>query len=125
MKKYISIAILIISVSTIISGLLQIVAPGFVLRFIGAQVSLPLAHLFATIGLFMAIFGGMMIHALYSSAGNQAAILWSSFQKFGACLAVVAGILHGVFSIVAGTVAAFDLLSGILFIYYYNLRKRS
>lgn len=123
MRKYISIAILIISVSTIISGLLQIVAPAFVLRFIGAQVSLPMSHLFGTIGLFMAIFGGMMIQALYSSSGNPAAILWSAFQKFGASLAVVAGILHGVFSLVAGSVAAFDLVSGILFIYYYKLRK--
>ena len=124
MKKYISLIIIIISVSTIISGLLQVLAPGFVLHFIGAEVSLASSQLFATIGLFMAIFGGMMMHALYSSSANQAAILWSAFQKFGACLAVIAGILQGVFAPVAGGVAAFDLLSGILFLYYFKLRKK-
>jgi hypothetical protein len=120
MKKHLNLIVVAISVATVFSGLLQVVAPEFVLRTIGAEVTSTTRHFFAIIGMFMALFGGMALHAVYSVSNDNIAILWASFQKFGAAVAVGLGIAYGVFSILAGGVALFDLFSGIVFFYYYN-----
>lgn len=75
-------------------------------------------HFFAIVGMFMALFGGMMLHAVYSAYPNKVAILWASFQKLGAFAAVGLGILNEIFSPIAAGVAFFDLFSGLLFLYY-------
>lgn len=118
MKKYIRLVILLISVATLFSGGMQAIAPAFVLNFVGAAVDVAMKQLFATIGMFMFLFGGMMIHALYHEDDNRVVVIWSAFQKLGAAIAVAIGITKGVFSPVAGMVAAFDFVSGILFFVY-------
>ncbi len=118
MKKYIHLIIIFISIATIFSGLLQLFFPAFVLNIIGATVSETSSHFFAIVGMFMFLFGGLMLHAVYSSTPQRPAILWCSFQKLGAFVAVGLGILSGVFSPIAATVAFFDLFSGLLFLYY-------
>lgn len=75
-------------------------------------------HFFAIVGMFMALFGGMMLHAVYSAYPNEVVVLWAAFQKLGAFAAVGLGILHEVFSPIAAGVALFDLFSGLLFLYY-------
>jgi hypothetical protein len=79
--------------------------------------------LFATIGMFMFFFGGMMIHALYHEDDNRVVVIWSAFQKLGASVAVAIGILKGIFLPVAGMVAAFDLFSCVLFLVYLQSLK--
>jgi hypothetical protein len=118
MKKYISLLVILISIVTVISGLTQVVAPDFVLGFIGANITATSMHFFAIVGMFMALFGGMMLHAVYSVYPNEVAVLWASFQKLGAFLAVGLGVLNGIFSPIAAGVAFFDLFSGLLFLYY-------
>ncbi|MEK6478526.1 patatin [Catalinimonas sp. 4WD22] len=125
MKKYISLLVILISVITVISGLTQVVAPEFVLRFIGASVTVTSMHFFAIVGMFMALFGGMVLHAIYSAYPNDVAILWAAFQKIGAFAAVSLGVFSEIFSPIAAGVAIFDLFSGLLFLYYLrNLRSR-
>lgn len=124
MKKYLKLVILIISIATVFSGLLQIISPGFVLNIIGAEITQTTKHFFAIVGMFMALFGGMMIQALYSVNPNEAAVLWASFQKLGAAVAVGLGIFLGIFNWLASSVAIFDLLSGIIFLWYYQMEKR-
>ena len=123
MKKYLRIMLLLISVSTLISGALQVISPEFVLKFVGATVDLTTKQLFATIGMFMFFFGGMMIHALYNEDDNRIVVIWSIFQKLGASAAVAIGIVKGVFLPVAGLVSAFDFVSGILFFVYLQRLK--
>lgn len=123
MIKYLNIIVLLISVITIISGLTQIVAPGFVLNIIGAEITQATRHLFAIVGMFMALFGGMLIHAIYSTGQNNAAIFWASLQKLGAAAAVFIGIYHNLFSWLASGVAAFDLLSFFIIFWYYRQTK--
>jgi hypothetical protein len=124
MKKYLRLVLLLISVTTFISGVIQTVAPALVLNFVGAAIDLTNKQFFATIGMFMFLFGGMMIHALYNEDDNRVVVIWSALQKLGAALAVAAGIIKGVFLPVAGMVAAFDLFSGILFfVYLRNLNS--
>lgn len=121
MKKYIRLIILLISVATLFSGAMQVIAPAFVLNFVGAEIDTGTKQLFATIGMFMFLFGGMMIHALYHEDNNRVAVIWSGLQKLGASAAVFIGIFNGVFIPIAAGVALFDLLSALLFFYY--LRK--
>jgi hypothetical protein len=117
MRRYLNLLIIAISMATIASGLAQVVAPSFVLHFVGADITTTATQLFATIGIFLVLCGGLMLHAVYS-AYPSVAILWCAFQKIGACIAVLIGIANGVFSIMAIGIALFDLLSGILFLYY-------
>lgn len=123
MKKYFRLILLLISVTTFISGAMQVIAPAFVLNFVGAEIDTTTRQLFATIGMFMFLFGGMMIHALYHEDNNHVVVIWSALQKLGAAIAVTAGIMKGVFLPVAGMVAAFDLVSGILFFVYLRSLK--
>lgn len=124
MKKCLNILVILISIITVISGLTQAIAPGFVLGFIGAEISPTSAHFFAIIGMFMVLFGGLMLHAVYSPLPQEPAILWSALQKLGAAAAVTLGIYNGIFSIIASAVAAFDLFSGLLFLYYLRTIKK-
>ena len=121
MKKYIRLIILLISIATLFSGAMQVVAPAFVLNFVGAEIDTNTKQLFATIGMFMFMFGGMMVHALYHEDNNRVVVIWSGLQKLGASVAVFVGIFNGTFILLAAGVAVFDLLSGLLFFYY--LRK--
>jgi hypothetical protein len=122
-KKYLNLSVVIISVATVLSGLAQVFAPAFVLGVIGAEVTPTSAHFFAIIGMFMALFGGLVLHAVYSAVSNPVAITWAAFQKLGAAVAVGVGIATGIFSMLAAAVAVFDLLSGVLFLYYMNRIK--
>jgi len=117
MRRYLNLLVIAISLATIASGLAQVVAPSFILRLIGGEITPSTAHFFGIIGMFMALFGGLMLHAVYS-AYPSVAILWCALQKIGASVAVVIGIVNGIFSFVASGVAVFDLFSGILFLYY-------
>lgn len=118
MKKYLNLTVILISIATIISGLVQLVVPGFVLNFIGASITPTTSHFFSIIGMFMTLFGGLMLHAVYSPQPQRPAILWSAFQKLGAFAAVGLGIFTGIFAPIAAGVALFDLFSGLLFLYY-------
>ncbi len=115
--------ILLISATTVISGLVQLAWPQFVLGLVGADRNPTSEQLFSTIGLFMALFGGMLLQAMRSPSTQSVAIFWSALQKFGACAAVIIGVERQVFSVLALAIAAFDGLSGCL-IFWYWLQSR-
>lgn len=123
MKKYLNLAVVIISLITLSSGLAQVFMPAVVLNLIGAEATPLSTHLFGIVGMFMALFGGLMLHAVYSARAGQEAIWWCAFQKLGAFGAVSLGVLNGLFSVLALGVALFDLFSGILFLYYIKTRR--
>ncbi|WP_204663852.1 patatin [Dyadobacter sandarakinus] len=125
MKKLINPLLITISLITIASGIAQIIAPAFVLSKISLTNSTLDGQLFATIGMFMAIFGTLLLHALYSPFPNRAAVLWCAVQKFGACVAVIYGVHRELFNFLALAVAIFDFFSGILIAYHYLSSKRA
>ena len=84
--------ILAISGITIVSGLVQMVVPGFVLGIVGVNRDTTSEQLFATIGMFMTIFGAMLLQALRSATSQQVAVFWAAMQKLGACIAVFIGV---------------------------------
>jgi hypothetical protein len=116
--------ILLISAATIISGLVQLVAPQFVLSIVGADINPTTEQLFATIGMFMALFGGMLLQAMRSPSTQSVAIFWSALQKFGASAAVIIGVERHVFSMIALAIATFDALSGCLILWYWFQVRR-
>ena len=124
MKQLIQPIIILISLATVFSGFTQIIAPAFVLQFIGGEISATTLQLFATIGMFMTLFGGLMLHAVYSPQPQKIVILWSAFQKFGAFVAVSLGVMNGLFEPIAYGVAFFDLFSALLFLYYLKLQGK-
>ena len=109
----------IIAAATLISGLVQIVAPGFVLDLVAGQRTPTTQHFFGIIGMFMALFGAMLLHALRDPSRQTVAIFWSAVQKFGASAAVAIGVERHLFSLLALGIASFDFVSGILVISYW------
>lgn len=124
-KNYLKIILKWISALTIVSGLLQILAPGFVLNMIGGEINDSTAYMFGIIGMFMMFFGGLLLHALFSKTDHPVAVLWCALQKFGAGVAVSMAVGSGLFSWLAIGVAVFDLFSGVLIaIYWYSISKK-
>lgn len=123
LNKYLNLILVLISLITVISGLVQIMMPSLVLQTIGAITSPIAAHLFAIVGMFMVLFGGLMLHTLYSTHTSAEAVLWCGLQKLGAFVAVTLGVIHGIFNPIALSVAIFDLFSALLFIYFLKQRR--
>lgn len=125
MKKYITLIVVVISGITIVSGLAQVVMPAFVLNVIGAEVTDISKHLFGIVGMFMALFGSLMLHTVYQTHTSKTAVFWCAMQKLGAFVAVSLGVFNELFSWMAMSVAIFDLISGILFLYYIKTLKEN
>jgi hypothetical protein len=112
-------ALLAIAVLTALSGTIQMLQPGFVLRLVGGPDGPALRFFFGILGMFMLLFGGLDFQALRAPAASQVLPLrWAAYQKLGAAGAVGLGVLRGFFGSLALLVAAFDLLTGILFLVY-------
>lgn len=111
--------ILAIGAITVVSGLVQAVAPQIVLGVFEAEATPTSRHFFAIVGMFMVLFGGMLCHALLSASEQHIAVLWAALQKFGAAGAVGIGSAMGIFCWMALGIAVFDLFSGLLILWYW------
>ena len=113
--------LVLISISTVVSGIVQIFAPSFMLGLISAEVTPATKQCFGTIGMFMFLFGGLLLQVLLSRQVVEPVFVWAGLQKVGAFIAVGLGVFHEVFGPKALIVAGFDLLSGILIFIYMKL----
>ncbi|MEP6743165.1 MAG: patatin [bacterium] len=116
--------LVLIAASTFLTGALQAIKPAFILRLLSAETTITSRHFFAIVGMFMVLFGGATLHALFSFKHHPVVILWSSLQKFGASVAVALGVQRGVFASLALVVAIIDFLSGVLAIWYWSRIRR-
>jgi len=123
MKKYLKLIVLLVSLITLMSGLIQLIKPGFVMKIIGVESSQTSMFFFAIVGMFMALFGGLMIHAIYSSRPQSAAVFWGVLQKAGAFTFLSTGIVMGIFNFLASGVAVFDLFCAIVYFMYLRQLK--
>ncbi|MBD8489042.1 patatin [Echinicola sp. CAU 1574] len=124
MKKNLTFIVIGISIITIISGVTQMIMPEMVLKIIGAEISDSTKHLFGIIGMFMALFGSLMVHTVYQTHTSKTAVFWCAMQKLGAFIAVTLGVFNGLFSWMAMGVAVFDLFSAGLFLYYLTTLQK-
>ena len=113
-------AVVLIAVITVISGVVQIAAPGVVLALMSTEATPTACHFFALIGMFMALFGGALLHALLARAAQPVVVLWAGLQKCGAVLGVALGVIYAVFAPFALLVALFDLVSAVLVLKYWR-----
>lgn len=124
-KNWLYWVLTLIAAATVLSGLVQMVAPGFVLRVVGGATDPAGEHFFRIVGMFMVLFGGMTLQALLSPLDHPLPVFWASLQKLGAAAAVGLGVSRGFFGSLALLVAGFDLLSGILLLAYWSSIRRS
>ncbi len=116
------IVLIAISAITVLSGLTQWIAPGFVLSFIAADSDVLSRQLFATVGMFMVITGAMFFQALRAGSYEPAIPLWIAAQKIFAAILVGYAVFNGNFLPLSLAVAGFDALSGVLaFLYWRRL----
>jgi len=109
---------------TVVSGLVQMLAPRLVLRLIGAAITPASAHFFGIVGMFMLLFGGALLHEVLSTPAQPIVALWAALQKVGAVAGVALGVVRGIFSPLALAVCGFDLISAlIIFAYWTRIRK--
>lgn len=99
---------------TVVSGLFQVVLPGFVLDVLGASSTPTTRHFFAIVGMFMAVIGALTLQALVAGPAPSYVIGWAALQKLAAFVAVTVGVVHDLFSMIALPVALFDLLTAVL-----------
>lgn len=110
-----------IAVITVLTGAAQLVMPAALLPLLAVQPTPAAAQLFATVGMFMMLFGGALLHAQRRTEALPVVLLWAALQKLGAAALVAWAVGRGVFAPLALAVAAFDAGSGALFI---DLRRR-
>lgn len=106
---------------TILTGVTQILFAARLLPILGVEPSAASEQLFATVGMFMLLFGAAVLHALRRREAANVVLLWSGWQKIGAALLVCWAVAHSIFTPMAMLIAVFDLASGLLF---FDLRWR-
>ena len=117
-------ALLLIGAITVVSGLAQLLAPGFVLAVIGGDTAPAATQGFATVGMFMVVTGAMLVQDLWRRSGEPTVPLWIGVQKVAAAALVGLGVMRDLFAPLALGVAAFDLVSGVLaFVFVARLKR--
>jgi hypothetical protein len=110
--------VMAIAAITLFTGSVQILFPAPILAVLSAEQSPAALHFFGLVGMFMALFGGALLHGLFAQQANRVVILWAGLQKFGAVAGVGIGVLHGIFAPLALLVTVFDFISGVLILTY-------
>lgn len=114
--------LIIIGFITMATGLLQILAPDYILGYIGGDIVASNQFSFGIIGMFMLLFGGLCIHTLYDNDTSRTALIWCAVQKLCAGLAIALAVSKGLFNNVALLIAVFDIVTSLLF---YNFIKNN
>jgi hypothetical protein len=120
----IRLVLIVIAAITAVSGLAQLVAPAKVLEVIARDPGALSAHLFATVGMFMVITGGMFLQSLLKRSAEPAIPFWIGVQKAAAAVLVVWAVYRGLFMPLSLGVAAFDAVTGIIaFVFWSRLPR--
>ena len=119
MKDKLTPTLKIIAILTILSGFLQMVRPHWVLTVVGAEITPTSGHFFAIVGMFMVLFGGLLLQVLFSKRPHRTALFWCGLQKLGATVAVGIGVARDIFSWLALGIVGFDFFSCVLILAYW------
>lgn len=124
-KDWLYRVIVALAAITFVSGIFQLLAPEVLLRILQVENTPTSRHLFATIGMFMAVVGGALLHTFYLRTDSRVLVFWTSLQKLGASILVTLGVMKSVFSPLALPVAGFDFLTAILFFWYWVRQRQA
>ncbi|MGH9237100.1 MAG: patatin [Vicinamibacterales bacterium] len=115
-----------IAAITVVSGLVQMIVPRLILETLSSDTTPASLHFFTIVGMFMVLFGGLLLHAGTRPEREQRVpLVWAALQKFGASAAVGLGVAKAVFASIALAVAAFDLMSGLVIIALWRSQRPS
>ncbi|MDQ3756623.1 MAG: patatin [Actinomycetota bacterium] len=116
--------VLFVGASTALAGAVQFLWPGLVLDLLDARSNTDTRMLFSIVGMFMAVIGAALVHALVRGEGDAERVveLWAGVQKIGAFVCVSLAVSRGVFSSLGWLIAVNDLGSGALILWH---RRRS
>jgi hypothetical protein len=116
--------LLAIAAGTFLSGLVLIVFPGLVLDLLGAPTRTSDKLFFAIIGMFMAVVGGLLTHALLRPPPSRLVVGWSALQKLGASVAMAFAVVLDVFSLAGLGLVVFDFTSALVAgAYWWRIRS--
>ncbi|MFF3249300.1 hypothetical protein ACFYWY_37595 [Streptomyces sp. NPDC002870] len=89
--------LVLIGAVTVLTGVCQLIAPGPILDLLSVDSTATSRHLFATVGMFMIIIGGLLIQGLLSATPPPYLLFWAGLQKFGAFALVGIGVARDLF----------------------------
>lgn len=119
-------ALFAIGIVTVANGLVQLLAPDFVLRIVAFEVNAIAKHLIASLGMLVSLFGGMFLYAILDERPQYVAVLWAGIAKFGTAIAIGLGVQHTTFIAPVLALALFDLVAGIMIVgYWFRLKQHS
>ncbi len=123
--KLLPIAVVVVSIFTLATGLGQLILPEMMLENVGVTITGSLPGYFSVIGLYMALFAALILHAVYDARPNPIPLLWGAVQKAGVAIAIFIGVVVGEFSISAVGIAGFDSFCAVIYILYWKKQKRA
>ncbi len=112
--------LLIIAVLTFLSGAIQWICPKLILAWVGGSMEETSIHFFRIVGMFMLLFGGLLVQALMADNTPAWAIFWCMAQKMGAAVMVTIALQQGLFNNLAWAVAGFDFVTALLLAYLWK-----
>jgi hypothetical protein len=114
----------IIAAITVFTGLLQLVAPAWMLGFIAHDQTALTAHFFATIGMFMVITGALFLQSLLVRSTEPAIPFWIGVQKAAAAALVAWAVIRGLMLPLAYLVASFDAITAVFVFAFWRRLAR-
>jgi hypothetical protein len=102
-------------------GLLVLAFPITMLHLLDAGPTDPAPYIFGIVGLFMLLFGGLLVDAARRPEPPPVALFWCFLQKVAATVAMLAGFITDVYGWLALLVAVFDGASALI---VYGLWRR-
>ena len=126
MKDKLILALKAIAAITVVSGLLQMVRPQWILAVVGGETTPTGNHFFGIVGMFMLLFGALLWQALTAPRPQPIPVFWCGLQKLGATAAVGLAVSRDLLGWLALGVAGFDLVSAILiFVYWLGIHSEA
>ena len=114
----------VIAAITMLSGLLLLVAPDWMLQLIATDQAALTAHFFATIKMFIVITGALFLQSLLTHSNEPAIPFWIGVQKAASAVLMAWAILRGLLFPLAYLVAGFDAISAMfIFLFWRRLAR--
>lgn len=123
--KLLSVTVVVVSIFTLATGLGQLILPEMMLENVGVTVVGSVPGYFSVIGMYMALFAALILHAVYDARPNPIPVLWGAIQKIGVAIAIFVGVVVGEFSLPAVGIAGFDSFCALVYILYWKKQKRA
>src|SRR5260221_10988815 len=70
-----------IAALTVATGVMQILWPGVILGILATDQTPAALHFFGLVGMFMALFGGVLLHSLFGGRDGPSVLSWGRVEK--------------------------------------------